>query len=268
MKYPAESIAVDIGATKNAALYFDYVVPLAFEGPEHIINPIPPQILPPRLGEFKRWDLYDDLNRLNQGIMFRQFLGSDLAWVYEEVGSRFDKYCLHQYPLTFQATRVTASEHQCDDIGIILHDLRLIDVSRASWEQILGFRKDEDSARKLRRLRMFVYEEYADKPRRFIEDDLQERMAAYNDVVKDWGFETMIASLSAVLSAKAMVPAAGAALASAFFGAPLAAAATTGALVEIGSFALEIAKRKYGLQKLRRDHPLAYTIHARDEFDA
>jgi hypothetical protein len=44
-------------------------------------------------------------------------------------------------------------------------------------------------------------------------------------------------------------------------------AATTGALVEIGSFALEIAKRRYALQKLRRDHPLAYIIDARDKLD-
>ena len=51
-------------------------------------------------------------------------------------------------------------------------------------------------------------------------------------------------------------------------GVPTLAAIGGGALVELGSLFLEVTKAKHALYKLRRDHPLAYIIEARERLQA
>ena len=83
--------------------------------------------------------------------------------------------------------------------------------------------------------------------------------------VKDWGFETRTSTLSMLLSSKTLTGTAAGAVASVLFGVPslAAAAAIAGTFVEIGKVSVHLAKRKYGLTKLRRDHPMSYIIDAK-----
>ena len=59
-------------------------------------------------------------------------------------------------------------------------NIPLIDTSKASWEQILERRKDTRALRKLRKLKMFLQDNYQGKDKDYIEDDLAMRLDKYS----------------------------------------------------------------------------------------
>jgi len=69
---------------------------------------------------------------------------------------------------------------------ITLSKIPLIDVSRASWAQIMSLREDSEAQSRLRRLRLFMSETYVGKSRTFIEDDLHQRIETYESVRKSY----------------------------------------------------------------------------------
>jgi hypothetical protein len=151
------------------------------------------------------------------------------------------------------------------DFLITLRGLALVDAEKASWQQIIEFRKDEKSRVALRRLRIFFVCEYAGKDRTFVEDDLLSRLEEYQNAVRDWGFQTRASVIANVLNSKVLLGSLGTALLSSLFGAHWAAAATAtaGLAVELGHVAIDLGQRHYSLQMLRRDHPLSFIIAAR-----
>jgi hypothetical protein len=142
----------------------------------------------------------------------------------------------------------------------------LVDVGRVEWPHILEFRKSESSRNALRRFRMFAFEKYEGRTRSYIEDDLAQRLEAYQSTVKEWGFETRRGAFTALLKSKLM----GSALAGSFlatlFGEPIAAlaAAAGGVVTEIAGIALEVRSREFGLARLARENPVAFTEMARN----
>lgn len=148
-------------------------------------------------------------------------------------------------------------------MSLSIQNVRLIDASHTSWKQILVFRENDQNRRKLRRLRQFFFDNFEDKPKTFIEDNLAQRMADYEQAIKDFGFETKLGYLTVLLSSQVVVPATAVTVASALFGLPLATIAAAGVAVELGSFALKIAESKHALAKFQRDHELAYIMEAK-----
>lgn len=88
------------------------------------------------------------------------------------------------------------------DIALSIASLRLVDTENISYEQLLEFRNDNEAKEKLRRLRLFAYENYQGKSRSFIEDDLMARISDYESTVKKWGFETKSAVMTALMDSK------------------------------------------------------------------
>ncbi|MGA7219934.1 MAG: hypothetical protein WBX38_16580 [Candidatus Sulfotelmatobacter sp.] len=97
-------------------------------------------------------------------------------------------------------------------------DLKLIDASRSSWEHISEFRGDSGGQQKLRRFRLFAYENYSGKTRSFVEDDILTRLADYDSAVKKWGFDTVQGALNTILGSKISIATVGASVVSALFG--------------------------------------------------
>ena len=151
-----------------------------------------------------------------------------------------------------------------DTISLKIAEIPLIDTSEAEWEKIIEIRKDTNSINKLRRFKTFFHQNYSGKEKNFIQDDLLNRIEEYNNAVKDWGFETVISSLTLINTSVTSV---GSSLVMALTGKPLEVAAATGVCVGIGNIALRLAKEKRKLMKLGRDHPLAYIIDAKKKLE-
>ena len=150
-----------------------------------------------------------------------------------------------------------------EDLTLSIANIRLIDTKKAQWDHILEFRKDEDSRRKLRNLRLFLHTNYEGKTLEFIEDDLNKRLDDYQNICKDWGFDTLTSSISALIDAKNLVGLLAGSTCATLFGGPIAGL-VAGASIELSKIAIMLTRKKYAFHKLKRDHDLAYLIEARE----
>ncbi len=146
------------------------------------------------------------------------------------------------------------------DPAIVLSNLNLIDTSHAEWNQIMEIRKDGDSKKKLKRLRLFVHENFEGKSIAYIEDDLCRRLDQYEQASSKFGFQKITSSLSMILDAKSLHAAAGAGLAGALFGGPIVGGVAA-ASVEIGKIAINIAEKHHEMKAWQDGHDLAYIFN-------
>lgn len=150
--------------------------------------------------------------------------------------------------------------------ALVLSGLALVDASKASWEQIIEFRKDVDSCRKLRNLRLFFQNSYQGKTSSYVVDDLSRRIDEYDSARKRMGFEAVTGSISALLDAKSLQAAAAAGIAASFVGGPLTGISSA-VFVEIGNMALTFAKQRFSIKNFENSHDLAYLIKIKNNFE-
>jgi hypothetical protein len=125
-------------------------------------------------------------------------------------------------------------------------------------DQIVEVRTSDEALAKLRNLRLFFETNYSGKPRSFIEDDLGKRLDDYANAVKDFGFETIVSSLTLVANSKSLASFGAAPLAALLLGEPSIASASlvAGVSTEVAKMSLELSSRRHGFNELRRDHEL------------
>ena len=152
-----------------------------------------------------------------------------------------------------------------EDLTISITNINLVDTKKTEWPQIIEFRNDKQARKKLRNLRLFLTANYEGKSISFIEDDLSKRLDEYKDVCKDWGFETRVSTIMALMDSKYLRRGIGASFAAAILGEPVygISIAATATLLEVGKVALCLSKKLHEFNKLKRDHDLAYIIEAR-----
>lgn len=301
MSYRATAISLQ--ATKEAALYFDSVIPL-FVGAEAVSDltslrrrelrkldnattKLVVELLPMSLRTSEEFAAaWKDLEAVGLIARFKPVLDQygiddalgvlspaeyqDLVATFERryspIASRFGLYGL---PVV-SPNRFIGNASPGEDVLITIQGLHLVDASKASWEQVLAFRKDSDARARLRRLRLFAIENYQNRSRAFIEDDLLSRIDAYSEQVRRWGFVTRHSVLGMLLSSKALGAALGGTLFSALIGAPALAAlsAAGGIAIEIGQVALEVSRRRFELRSALRDNPISYVADAQAKLSA
>jgi hypothetical protein len=149
---------------------------------------------------------------------------------------------------------------------ITLSRLRVVDASKLPWEQIDEIRKDPVARDRLRRLRLFAFENYDHKTRDFVEDDLLSRIADYEASAKACGLETVQGRLSLVLNSKLAAGVLAGGFVSALFGQPVAGlvAGTAAAVLEVAGFMIELQKRRIAIESLARANPVSYVSYARE----
>jgi len=176
---------------------------------------------------------------------------------------------VYRIPVILSTALLNPYDPKVEDITLKISNIPLVDTTNAKWDQILEFRKDIESKRKLRNLRLFLFTNYEGKDKSFIEDDLFRRFDEYEQTCKDWGFETTISSISALFDSKNLRATIGFTAGAALFGEPVVAAGTilTGASIEIGKAVIEIAKMKDAFNKFKRNHDLLYIIEAKEKFE-
>jgi hypothetical protein len=302
MSYSDHTAAVSFGDIKTAALYFDRVLPVGFRairgGPGvnfELPEPVPASVV----GQLVFGDAMPALR--SPGGMALDYLLEHWQSFFTEaqniMGARFPSTNPEGHELLKEAYlanlgsqdasrsirhafRKLANRLGISSYSILLGDssdthtlepsyaslalnnVRLVDLTETNWKQILEFRTDQDSRKKLRRLRLLFFAEFVGKPRSFIQDDIQRRLDDYEIAAKKHGFELVNGSLSALLDANSLQAAAVASVAAAIFGGPLAGLAA-GAVVEIGRLAITVSERLLPIIELADTHELGYIITAR-----
>lgn len=286
--------AIAVGSAKEALLYFDKIIPvnlvLDFIGPmsrgERLIFPeYFHEVIPQNLRDNLQF-LHGlaDVNPAMHNFM-RKYIQTKFHLKPEIVGLSYEEYDsveriaaemffsfvdnfgLKALPLDCGGDFSADEEPDQTESVISLATLDLVDASSCSWEQINEFRRDEEAQDKLRRLRLFAYENYSGKSKDYIEDDILKRIADYDEAVKQWGFETTQGAVNMLLNSKIVGGALTGSLVSTLVGAPTLAVATavSGSILEIGRIALEVTKQRFALHKLIRENPVSYISYARSK---
>ena len=151
-----------------------------------------------------------------------------------------------------------------EDVALTLLNAKVIDTSKCSWEQILEFREDANARQKLRRLRLFAYENYLGKSKEHVKEDILKRIDEASEAAERWGFETKMEALSMLLTSKVLAGGAAGSLASVLAGQPLVALLSVagGAAIEAGRIGIEITKRHFTMRNMLKDNPVMFFSYA------
>ena len=301
MTYAASQNAVCFEDLKTAALYFDSVIPVAFQSMQgrgegndvlfRLPDEVPGEVLVnlvfnistsssaekwTHLGRYiDTWDAFiksihparDNFPNSYEDVK-RIYLSDCPVGDGSSVRQEFRKLAAalgNSY-----STVLLPSEESTDEEGpyavLALSGVPLVDVSKASWEQIVELRKDTDARAKLRNLRLFLHGTYKGKAKEFITDDLGRRLDEYDSARKRLGFEAVTGTISSLLDAKSLHAATATGIASAFVGGAFAGVGSA-VLVELGGMALELSKRRFAIKQFENSHELAYLIRAKKELE-
>lgn len=283
---------------KQASLYFDRVLPVAFRkmagtGSDIVVDfpePVPSRALinivldkrpdegPRRYKDFGLVvDSWDDFRKAGQaywpptaessltadyGSLEQAYLNDMTAAGNPSLRSLFAEYAASVgivRPDILLPSDGAEVVPPTGDPVVKLSQIPLVDAGRASWDQILELRSDPGSRIRLQRLRAFAEANYANKSISYIEDDLSSRIEDYEQASKKHGFELVTGSLSTLLDSANLQATAGATLAAAIVGGPLLAV-TAATCIELSKFTLEFAKRRHAMTNWASSHPLAYMI--------
>jgi hypothetical protein len=298
MSYNRNISALCFGDLKAAALYFDRIVPVAFrslrgdkkglflEAPDPVpVKVIVKLIFGDEAPDYLVISYLDDywspfMRGLNPFLKNRKGSSLDLEAYTElktlylsnssspklgSVRSEFAKFAkklgVPSYSVLLPDETPTASFTEAYSC-LVASKLPLIDASTATWDQIIELRRSPEAKIKLRRLRLFFFENYTGKPKSYVEDDLLRRLDDYEKARREFGFDTITSSISVLLDSQNLQASLVAGLAAALFGGPTAAI-SAGASVELGKFSLEVAKKRAQIRSLSDGHELAYIIAAR-----
>lgn len=152
---------------------------------------------------------------------------------------------------------------------LTISNLKLIDATNSNWEQLLEFRKDKDAKIKLRKLRLFAYENYSGKSKNFIEDDIQSKIYDYELTAKKFGLNLIQAALSNVMNSKLFAGlTTGSILTTVFADFPAGILTTSAGIVaNLGHLTLEYNKQKIELQNLVKENPASFITYYKDKYE-
>mgnify|MGYP000915221070 CR=1 FL=1 len=286
MKYESQSALACLQDTKNASLYFDNVVPLELSELIPIRDSGEPEMFE-ILNSILPSNLLDSNNPRGVNPLVIQYTSTYLIAFPSALGifdlpnnetleERHNKHMpkllsdmsqlIHSSGCSasgiFGAVANTNQETAQEDPSLILSGLNLVDASKLSWKQILEIRDDKESINKLKRLRLFIYENYNDKPLNYIKDDLNQRIYDYENTAKELGLKTKESIFKAIFSSESTVGLTAAAIASAFLAAPIAIplSLAIGSTFMIGNIALDFKSQKRELYNFKRDNPISYIV--------
>jgi len=279
------NVVVDLGSTKQSALFFDHVIPLdGVEGMSGIrsviarpaVSPDPQkaqsiisQLLPPDFGTEEQ--VADFASVAAIGLTAIQaavgFYNCD------EMNKKADEYSaklsappgLSKYtadaPVTVEAAVVdteAGAALQAKRALVSVAQILVPDTQELGWDALIELRKDAAARQRLRRLRVFAAKEYAGKPRAFIEDDLLVRVEDYERTLKSWGIKTALGTLSTCLTLQTALEALFVGVAAQLSGLSPSGAFVTSLALPFGRFVVELGTIRLAREEAIRQYPLAY----------
>lgn len=281
---------------KQAALYFDRVLPVAFkimsgtgtdivfEFPDHVpsralldivfgANVVEKENRYTLIGQIvDNWDMFaKETYQYRTGLknsreddyedLHHAYLSNACTQTAGPIRTHFKSYAeslgIRNADVLLPALESSSTE--IEDPVVTLAGLNLVDVTKASWDQIVELRQDQQSQRKLQRLRAFLANSYTGKSLSYIEDDLARCLDDYEQGRQKHGFETVAASISVLLDSANLQAALAVGVGATLLGGP-AVGISSAAAIEVGKVAIEFAKRRRQMVDWQRSHDFAYII--------
>jgi len=288
MNYDNNSSAIALSDTKKAALFFDYVIPfdikevLRHEKSDDIeYHKVLQEILPQELIDPNSKNKISLSSEITNYVAHYLCTFPNIIGVKElSKGESFNDRFENSFPKMLDAfsdvlKKVKIKPHNIFgnlpesayikteklSPNIILSNLDIINCSSLTWRKLFEFKKDLNSLKKIRNLRLFIFQNYQDKDISFIKDDINKKIDEYQSVVKKWGFETVLSTLKTTLSSRTLLTAGGT-LALKLMGMPIDIAITSGGIIEVGNILISFAERKIELKKFKQENPITYLIEA------
>ncbi|MEA2416546.1 MAG: hypothetical protein QOI58_3203 [Thermoanaerobaculia bacterium] len=282
MSYKSTHTALAWSDARTAAIYFDRVIPVNIpdtyrrDASDPIYYEVLQAILPePLLSKSSKIGIADPVTKYVSSFVltFPEVMGITSL----EGGETLEERERRNTPSLLNAFSTLVDSSGVNDIALygvdltagdsadssdpclLLSNLNLVDTSKLTWRQIIELRKDKDSVERLRNLRRTVYKDYTGKSEAYISDDIESRIAEYEETTKLWSFPLQKGALEIAMTGDALT-AVGAAIALALFGAPIAAVAAAGGAIAIGKGALAIANRRREIELERKKNPMAYLV--------
>jgi Family of unknown function (DUF6236) len=134
------------------------------------------------------------------------------------------------------------------------------------WEQVVEFRRDEDATLKLRRMRVWVQESLKTKSVSEAEDRIATQLSDYSNALRKHGIETLLGSISTVLSLKGVSSSAIGALAVGSLGSSPVWAALAGGIALGAQAVVSIAENLLKLDHERNTADVAFINEVRAAF--
>lgn len=295
--------AVCVGSpedAKRAALYFDSVIHLwlGMEGaPRHPFWPDEIRSNHDASAEFALLshnhalvgagdiaDRFDLLRPKNPGtehiqMMFPKSDGStndqleenylnNVGGVLDDLGSFLSQHGVKDSVFVASSGKSFSGSDTTNDPAVVIAGLKIVDTFEAKWDQISGFREDEDSVRRFRRLSVFMDDELDGKSKSYVEDRIQVELENYEESCSKHGFKLTSGVLAKILDSKSLLAASGATVAAILAGAPLAGIISAPVVVELAQMTISIRADLYGLRETKRLHPMSYIIQAQEQLES
>ncbi len=280
---PSANVVVDYGSTKQAALFFDYVIPYdgvegyrVFDrdfnanGNQQRARDIIRRLLPPDIGTDA--EVTDFASAAAIGLsLIAAAVGfyncepanerADELFAQMSAPTGLSRYMELETPTTVDRRCFTLrAEGEEESAVLSIAGIQVPDVANLDWDLILEFRKEPQARMRLRRLRVFAAKEYSGKSRAFIEDDLCVRKEEYDQTLKAWGIRTVLGVLSTALSVESALKLGIANAVGLLCGLSGPAALATSLAVPCSHFAVELAKARLERQNEVDKFPLAYVM--------
>lgn len=277
--------AISFGNTKDAALYFDHVIPLftfldaAVDGdfyrlmamkPANMIDAIREKrdqfvrLLPEEVGEGTLgFEKFVELNVENlrplglgkdsedsfgedEDTLVLDILRKNANVINGNVAHFFANVPMLNAVSTTSDITISTDNSDGAEIAVTLSGLRLVDTGKVPIEHVMEFRQDHAAVAALRQLRVFAQKEYRGKPESYVEDDLHLKIFEYEQTAKKWGFELVDAGLTTLFNSKSAVGTIGGTIAALLAGSPVIASSAA-----IVGTALEIGKVTLSVSRKR-----------------
>ena len=174
---------------------------------------------------------------------------------------------LSDMPVDCSGFSLTGSAEIPHTNALTAHEIPMLNTEKIGFSTIMEFRKDSETMKKMRNFRLFAYQQYGDKDKAFVEDDIQKRYEDYMEAVRVSGFETTTKMLTSLISSKLLMSSLATSAASLLLGNTQLAigAFCSGAILEIGKLSLQFAQQKQAIATICRDNPISYIAEARDK---
>lgn len=217
-----------------------------------------------------QWDILDPTDSAIIGPLFEDALRGEPA------GATLRKALLSLYvhykpcpslPLICSGGSIESATTSTEDVAFTVSSLRLIDTRPITLEQLLEMRKDAEAMEKLRRFRLFAYENYQGKSKDYIEDDIQSRLVDYERAVKKWGFTTASGAITTLLNSSLIAGGVVGSFLTGYYKAPIEAIVSTMSAtgLAIANMVVSLGQQRFARKELVATNPVSYISFVKDK---
>jgi hypothetical protein len=140
-------------------------------------------------------------------------------------------------------------EHQV--IVATLSNVGIVEEEQLTWEQVLEFRRDEETHAKYKRFLHWLDKEMVGKSQSFIQDQIALRLEDYERALKKHGIKTVVGTIQEALDGKYLLGATGAGAPFTLAGHPVLGALVAGGLI-VGKVGVRLIETKLDFDDVER----------------